>query len=1142
MSKNTKGKYHYYLNKALISNDKEGIAYNLKNSCDFPTLVSLIEPLKTSSKAIRIELEGIPFPENNADLFQFRKFFRPVEVINELNWIFLSLKTYRKEISDFINKKEIYESLFLLGKYSKCIEILDEIFTKYGYSFWYIEQKFLVYEYQNKPESQKLFLSELNKTGGHIGGLFTKFLSQRTERNLSAYKFDYDIKNLFKRDREDFYQNASSSFYKYSLNYFEYTNPESLPHIILFNNYISIFDKYLATVNIIKSLYVNKMHMDFVIEKSVYLYRRSNDKALLNMILTFLPHFKYHENFIDKDYIEILDSQYAGDNEEVINKVRAYAKTKPVSIEIAKLYAKSLIALDWPFSSIYPENSIAHNISYSVYNILAKPEDSLVMDKLYTTHKNLLTFNLAGELNYFLKSEQNITISDDMRYIFSNRITPFIYKILLTTGLVTDYLETLLDLFPSSLCIKHLKSVSENLTGLNPSIAEEIRKLDLCNIYYEIGNYSKCIEEAKEVIQSFEKNPPIIQKATKYVFESEVKLKNYTEAINIYVSQYLKNPSAVNKIKPENLLEKLRELKYRGIKRTYKLAIFITLTSKDDAEKAFILETVISISGVTMPSELFENFTNTQEEELFFFKCCTSEILKHYIYLNKTMARLEERQKILNYLLQNFTDNSKIYSSQLDHITNEIIIYEGTRKLDESKIYANDQAIIENELYEVDGLFSRLKTIYKIISKNKSVLLLSANSYQLFTISPTSEKKDNDTKYTDSALLEVFSEIFDTVLNKYLFSKFGIVAYLSTRIRHGVLGGEIRPEIDKHNLILNRKSNSLDYHDTQYWTKPYYGLNTSEIRVLNDILSKFSLKIDNIIDEILRNKIQIKINTNNPEGLLNYEFGKEELNYMAYDLAKEENVKVFSQKIIDKIWERTDFNLEIIRDYFNTTVTNDFHSAFTGLQEDIRSHFGEKIGDIHTNIIGCHTIIGNRLKKIGEWFKRTGSTLDNFDIMSLLRIIWQNTEKCYPNGEAQLEINSISEFPLIQSKFYIHFTDLFRIFIDNMFKYSSADNGVKSFKIDIDRQDDKLIATLKNNTTLENCEFFINNSDVNFDDTKLTIEKKSGISKSIKIIKYDLNDIENTLGISYESTGDNENTYILTLTLTINIKTLIVDE
>jgi len=1105
-------------------------------------LSPLVNDLMKIKSGNKNSIFGKVFPDENNEIFAFKKIFKPKDLLKELNWLVLSVKFHKQDLIDFLKEKSEFEKAFLIGKYNICHEILEKVFKKFGYSFWYIEQKFLVLEFENRSEEQKLFLSELNKTNNNIGGLYSHFLCQRTERNLSAYKYDYDIKNLFKRDKEDFYQNASRSFYKYTLNYYEYLNPENLIHIVSFSKNLPIFDRYFVLLNVFKSLFLDKLHLEFVVEKSIYLYRKVKDTSLLNLILPFVPNFKFEKSFINLEYIQILDYYYIGNYNKCIEKIIEYFKTSTVSVEILKIYAKSTISIGKPFEIVFPENSIAHNISNSIYKILSNPNDKLILDKLYTTHKNLFSFELSGSLNYFLKIEQNIEISEESRFLFLNHLSPFLTKIMYSDDLKDEYFQMLDEFLPSSISISYLKSVSQRSLILNSAISPEIRKIDECEILFSQGEYSNCVEKSKEIINLFHSNPPIVQKATRLIFESEVNLEHFNDAIDIYVSQYLKDNISVNKIKPQILLDCLRGRKYKGVRRTLKLPIFLSLTSNDDAEKAFILESVISIYGCQLPSQMFDKISFNQETEVFYYMCSTSEILKHYIYLNKTLTRLEERQKILNYLLQNDTDLKKFYSSQLDHITNEIIIYEGTRKLDESKIYANDQAIIENELNEVEGLFSRFKTIYKIISKNKSVILLSADSYQFITISPNSSQKENDTKYTDYALLEVFTEIFDLVLQKYLFSKFGIVAYLSTRIRHGVLGGEIRPEIDKHHLILNKKANSVEYLDSTYWSKPYYGLNTLELKKLNEILSKFSLIIDSIIEEILKRKIQIRSAEHNPDGLFNYEFSKYDLNEMAYKFANEENVKVFCQKIIDKIWERTDFNLEVIRDYFENDVSHQFHKAFTGLENDIKSNFNDKLSDIHTEIIDCNTIINNRLIKIGEWFKRTGSTLDNFDLNNLFGIIWQNTEKCYPNGHAELNIEKHSSFPLIESRYYIHFTDLFRIFIDNMFKYCAIENGKKIFNIRIEKDEERFIAQLQNNTTKENCSFFTNNSVLDFDDSKLIVEKKSGISKAIKIIKYDLNDKSNCLHTTYEPIDEEKDIFRLKITLTINLKNLKVYE
>ena len=70
--------------------------------------------------------------------------------------------------------------------------------------------------------------------------------------------------------------------------------------------------------------------------------------------------------------------------------------------------------------------------------------------------------------------------------------------------------------------------------------------------------------------------------------------------------------------------------------------------------------------------------------------------------------------------------------------------------------------------------------------------------------------------------------------------------------------GEIRPVVEKQNLILSRIGNTDNYEESKYWNQPNIRLNSSQKIKLHEILSRFSLRIDTMIEEIIRQKIQIK--------------------------------------------------------------------------------------------------------------------------------------------------------------------------------------------------------------------------------------------------------------------------------------------
>jgi hypothetical protein len=497
-----------------------------------------------------------------------------------------------------------------------------------------------------------------------------------------------------------------------------------------------------------------------------------------------------------------------------------------------------------------------------------------------------------------------------------------------------------------------------------------------------------------------------------------------------------------------------------------------------------------------------------------------------------------ERLHIINHLIEQFPLRKKDYQEELNLISNELIIYEGTQKLEESKIYANDQAIINYELNEIEGLFNRYKTIYKLSLKDKKILVITENSYALYKYDGKEKYNETEVKYSDSALLEVFHELFDSILDKYLFSKFGIVAYLSTRIRHGVLEGEIRPVIDKQNLILSRVGNTDNYEESKFWNQPHFRLSQPQKVRLHEILSRFSLKIDSMIEKINKQKIQIKKDGRNNEGLFNYEFDKDELYLYANELSDETDVKVFSQRVIDLIWERTDANLAMIRDYFDEELKNTFSEEFNNLDKELKSEFSNsQLPQIFTNLIDCTTIIENKIGKISSWFRRSGSSINDFDIQRVFNIVWSNTEKCYPKVFAECNIK-LAVNPKIKSNYYIHFTDLFRIFLDNMFKYGEYREGKKQFEFETSNGKSGIIFSFTNYRKAGEFDipFRVKNDQLIIDTAKLVDEHKSGISKAIKIVKYDFGNEHNLIRL------DTNNQEKFVIEIVINVNNLISNE
>lgn len=1133
--------YHHVVGKILSSPKKKVALHLFKNTHDFNILCQIADGIGDTIKPLKFTIYGNPLPKTIEELGKSDTLFKPESVEDEIKWMLLSIRNFSKELSLFIILKKEFEKKFLLGDYLKAESILESVLSETGYSLWYIEAKFLLLEYQNKSEEQKEFLSKINQANkkGMIGTI-AHFLSFRTERNLSAYKYDSDISSIFKINKNKF-ENDTREYYLFRLNFYEnYIKPD-YSAIVLFENCNSIVDRYLLLRDILRVLSLDEAKREFVYTKAKYLYKKINDKNLLPLLYLFNSKTNI-KAYYDEKHMRVLDLYYSGFYEDVILESQELLIKNPSDFDIVVIHAMSHINLRKKLSDIALDSkSLLNHISRKVFELMSS--NSIQRDliyNLYQINKNILSFDIAPSIDYFLKKEQNYQVNRNLKLTSVNCFDPYFVSLYSKEDIAKEYLTVALEHIPDSISIQHRINYLNNQITDESKISKELYSIDKARILFNQKKYSESIIEWAAILQSFIHNAPIIQTALKYWFESLLHQEQYNDAIILFVKNYILNPNSVSKIHSNELLEILRKARYKGIKRNVDLPIFVSLNSNDDTEKSFILEQYSQIFGATKPSELFEKNLDPElsKVELFYNTVCSSETLKHSIYLNTTVELLSERLNIINYLLDTFPTNKKNYQEELNLISNELIIYEGTQKLEESKIYANDQAIINYELNEIEGLFNRYNTIYKLSLKDKKILVITKDSYALLKFDGKEKYDETEVKYSNNALLEVFHELFDSILDKYLFSKFGIVAYLSTRIRHGVLEGEIRPIFDKFNLILSRIGDSNNYEQSKFWNQSPFRLNSSQREKLHQIISKFSLTVDTLIEKINKEIIQIKKDGKNKIGLFNYEFEKEELYQFAVELAGETDVKVFSQKAIDLIWKRTDTNLNVIRDYFSGEVKDKFSEAMNILEKELKTEFtNDQLPLIYTNLSECSTIIENKLNKISSWFRRSGSSINDFDVQKVFNIVWNSTEKCYPKTFAQCDMK-LSANPTIKSNYYFHFTDLFRIFLDNMFKYGEYRGENKQFLFSTSVAEENIIFSFINHRKDGELDILLKMKDGKpmIDTTKLIDENESGISKAIKIVKYDLGNENNFLRVV---TDDPEN---FVIEAAINVTNLIRNE
>ncbi|MCX8530874.1 hypothetical protein [Chryseobacterium luquanense] len=1071
----------------------------------------------------------------------------------ELNLCLIGIRKFKYEISLFLKYKEIFENYLILGEYIKAEKQLSKIEEEICVSLWSLENRFVLKELSGKASENKEYLSSFNKENNSYLGItksLAHYLSLRAEHSLSVNRYYNELEGSLLNMKDSKNKEAFQNYYRFKLTFNNHTNFKNYGEIISLDFSHSIIDRYLTIVRIITNLLAvsnyletetEKTHLrNYLLSRINYLIRKVNDPVLFKLKLLcgdrIFPAFESKKGI---EEIRIIDNYTSGLYDVAEKEIKIQLLENPAQFDLYILYIKSLIYQKKPFIYIGNKKSIQNEILENLYRIISvnyNPHQSAA--QLLRIANNIISSSISYGITDFVFYQ---THGKDERKLLSklsySAANPAIHEVFKTDEEKLSFLHLLHEKFPDSLTInfflEKLKGI-EDIKKFEKKIPEVKYKVELAKWYQENDNFIDAITEWEYLINHYKETPPILETAVINLFHCYLMLNQLNKCIDLYVNSFFLNNYIVDKIETKNLLLKIRLNKFREVDKGINLPIFYALVDADEIESHIAFEQFNRHNGAEKPSELIKNISNFEESKFLWFllNCCVPKILMHSTFINNSKERLEERLSIMNFLKEKMPDNNFILS-EIKSIENILVIQQGLIDLDESKIYVNEQGIFENELQEFKAIYERFKIIADITGNNK-LLFLEGGKLTTFISNENTELEKIE--YSNNPVFEIYSELFTVIKDKFLNSQFGIVAYLSTRIRHGVLVGELRPVFETHKLITLKEGSSSNYRKNLYWDVIYSDLQPDVKEQIQIILNDFSSKIDGLIFDLIKKHLQVYKPEINDEGWFNYEFDDNNLWYHSIVAIGSGNFENFVQGIFNVLWERTDENLTFIRSKIQEDILVLFNKYFKELELSIVHLLGDyKSQELVKEIKDCSTEVQMIINKISRWFKRSEVKASNFSLSELINIVLEYTNKSSWHKELIVSQN-IQYNCIIRGEFKTHFADLIRIFLENIIKHSTENIFDIECKITTDMANDILTIIIENEISdmnqldhLKNI-WKNNQPDVN----KLLNEGKSGYHKAFKILKSDLKCTEADAIL----TNVSEDNKIFSVKLKINIKEL----
>lgn len=1053
-------------------------------------------------------------------------FFKPESLEREISWTILGLRRYKKQLSEFVSLRDHVERHILLGNYYEAKELLEECANRFGYSVWYYEMRLTISGYQGRFDECYALLTKVNEAYNkadrhHIVPILVQNLGNRS-LSKTPLRYDNMLVSHFKRNQE---QGSRLDYYLFRLNYYQYHDMDCLSEVVEMEHIHSAIDRYTMLLYVLRSCYSSQQEeiraecQSLALRFARQLYQIAADPQLHPFLALADDGRLLPDSYYDADFIAILDNYYTGHYDTCADLCRNYLDRNPSNLYVVKLYCRSLMFLKKGFSLTNANSeSLLHTIAFNVYKVMVEKENKQFIERLNSLLKNIYGLRVAASLDRFVKAEQREPHNEMIDYLTMNQFDPFFIRAFGDEQGQIAYLERGLDHIPDSASVLYRKQcVERNISPDSPVVAY-IRNVDNAKITFEREDYEEALRQWRHIFETNHGSIPTAQTAVEYIFHSLVALGDQyrQEAVQFYVDCYLENHSFVSKVVTSQFLEELKLSRYKGVRNGLDLMLFVFLNADKYPQKQFVLERYCKYEYVTYPSELIPLFNgrNPQKVELFFSILLHDDILYHHYKLRSTIDVLDEKLKIVNYLKATYPDNTD-YQAIYTELMHEIVAYRGMVKLDDSKIYVNEDAVMKYELCDIEPLYERLCK-QAALARGERPLLVVGN-YSLEDAAGLSEMIKDACSYSNDAVADVATELFSIIRKAFLKSRFGLGTYLSTRIRHGVFEGEMRSFLERLDLILS--TDSGNYVTNSHWPAEYH-LDRYSVEVLNRALSQFSHDTDHLISSFKDGVIQIRVdNSDTNGGLFCYDQPSEVISERFKQfVAETDNAQAFCQRVIDWLWEITEQCLENVRNRVQTDLRPSFTGNIERLErsiEQIQQHTTFH-ADMHTAINKAREELAARIAKVEKWFYRQEAKLEDFRLTDHVKMAFDTVGKNSPNVPMRLNCSIPQQEPTFSYQYSASMFDLLVIFFSNMFKYSFEElERPMLLNMEID-PGDVMHIHLENKLRAGTDEEELNHifQECIKDEQMLQKERGSGLVKAMNIIRYDFGDQSNTYTIA----------------------------
>lgn len=456
----------------------------------------------------------------------------------------------------------------------------------------------------------------------------------------------------------------------------------------------------------------------------------------------------------------------------------------------------------------------------------------------------------------------------------------------------------------------------------------------------------------------------------------------------------------------------------------------------------YAIEGYLESQGLVRPSELIvDRVKESVPLKSFLRDQCTIEALSLSLTYDGPRAIEKERIEILKLLKAADKGIAVVYDEEIAHILRSQEVSKALASLQKSKISMDVEPLKEWARDHLRNKFDR----YRAYVDAGMVPVDSDFIEKLLQVIESDPQNSDPFAIPENEASALFADITSELSREFsLNPKHGINAYLSLRVRHGTIAGQLRRPFQEQNMLTMVDSGSDSYPASKHW----FSILTDEIGPVDaariaECFSEFSRSYDLEIAQFAQEYVQVS-RQEKPKGLFDYHMSNALILGAASDTINVSDFEEFLELFLQLYWLHMARVLERVRLHVREKLSCQIITLVDTLEQEASSIVTPLPAVFRDALLRARGALKEALIELEDWFNVPQAVESApLHIIDLAEVGKEMVRQLHPDFKPELKV--IDEPSIKLTGALTWFTDVFFLLIGNIEKHS----GLREPRIDI---------------------------------------------------------------------------------------------